>query len=86
MVESVIIPLARLKELEAAAAETLALKEKLKKVNPEHLKTSDTATERCKDKNARRRELYRLKKAAAVAQTPSQPQKPDVSESEAETG
>lgn len=80
MAESVIIPLARLKELEAAAAEVLVLRETLKKLG------MDKVVDKVSDRNARRRELYRLKKAAAAAVPPPQPQKPDVSESESDTG
>lgn len=80
MAESVIIPLARLKELEAAAAEVLVLRETLKKLG------MDKVVDKVSDRNARRRELYRLKKAAAAAVPPPPPQKPDVSESESDTG
>ncbi len=84
MAESVIIPLARLKELEAAAAEVLVLRETLKKLG------MDKVVDKVSDRNARRRELYRLKKAAAAVQPSPQPQpppqKPDVSESESDTG
>jgi len=78
MSETVTISAARLQELEAAAAAVPILKEKLKKANhsdPARLKAYDKAhpekaaerSKRCKDKNreaynARRRELYRLKK------------------------
>lgn len=82
MSETVTISVARLQELEAAAAAAATLKERLKKANhcdPERLKAYNKAhpekgLERVKkyqnkDRdayNARRRELRRLKKEAVV--------------------
>ena len=92
MSETVTISAARLQELEAAAAAVPILKEKLKKANhcdidkinaynKAHPEKAAERSKRCKDKNreainARRRELYRLKKAdgyTAPADAPSTP-------------
>lgn len=82
MSETVTISVARLQELEAAAAAAATLKERLKKANhcdPERLKAYNKAhpekaaerSKRYKERNreaynARRRELRRLKKEAAA--------------------
>ena len=78
MSETVTISAARLQELEAAAAAVPILKEKLKKANhcdidkinaynKAHPEKAAERSKRCKEKNreaynARRRELYRLKR------------------------
>jgi hypothetical protein len=83
MSDLVTISVERLKELEAAAAAIPVLKEKLKKANhcdidkinaynKAHPEKAAERSKRCKEKNreaynARRRELYRLKKEGGGA-------------------